>query len=246
MKLGRVTIEGDLGRIDAGDGAGAAIRSLSVHSIGVQNLATQIAAGANLTSHIQGNLGALVVKTDIKDATLAFAGQVRGILVGHDLDGAHLLLKGKSDPVTAMESVALNALTVVGNVENSQILAGHDLTGGVNGHVRIGTVRVGGNWAASDLIAGILAGTDGVFGDGSSVFDTDDGFIAGSAPGIVSKIAKVVIAGQIIGSGLPDEHFAIEAPALGIVSIGGSKLESFPAYLNPAQERFGDLTIRAF
>ena len=61
--LGRITVPGDLGRINAGDAntATPGIKSLTVSSMGSLDLTTQSGA-ASLESDITGSLGALTVK----------------------------------------------------------------------------------------------------------------------------------------------------------------------------------------
>jgi hypothetical protein len=75
IDLGKLTIDGDLGRIIAGDNNSStlATKKLIVGSLGVQGLNTQ-AAGGDLASKFRGRLGSLAVGGDFKDASLLVLG----------------------------------------------------------------------------------------------------------------------------------------------------------------------------
>ncbi|HEX8297415.1 MAG TPA: hypothetical protein VF593_14010 [Chthoniobacteraceae bacterium] len=97
IDLGKVTIKGDLGQIDAGDAtvtiASPAVKLLSVRSMGSFGLVTQGAVG-DLVSDFAGSLVALKVSGDLRgvylhaaggtgDAEAAFGSiQIRGSVIG--------------------------------------------------------------------------------------------------------------------------------------------------------------------
>ncbi|MDB6171285.1 MAG: repeat protein [Chthoniobacteraceae bacterium] len=218
LDLGTVSIGGDLGRIDAGTGGDLpAIKLLKVNSFGLAGLGTQEAMGASAISSINGNIGALNVQTDVRGVTLAVDGRVGAVALGGDLIDAHLLINGGTPPASGSTALALKSVAVAGNVTRSQILAGYDLTGGVNADVQIGNVTIGGDCVASDLVAGVLA-NNGVFGD------ADDKVIAGGSASIVARIAKVLIKGTAAGTFEPGGQFGIVAQAIGAVNIGHVKV----------------------
>ena len=85
----------------------------------------------------------------------------------------------------------------------------------MNPDAQIGAVKVAGNWTASNLIAGVIVGSDPGFGN---EFDT-------IAPGfdnalIVSKIASITIGGAVSGTGTGGDHFGFVAQRIGKVKIG--------------------------
>lgn len=220
LDLGTISIDGDLGRIDAGSGlARVAIKSLTVQSLGFAD--TQSGDNVSMLSNLNGGLGALTVRSDIHNATMVIGGKAGTIRIGHDLDGARLLIKGAVDTplnlLTNANAVALKSLSVKGSVAHSQILVGHELTGGINADVKIGTVIVNGNWLASDLVAGVQA-MDGFFGN------ANDTVIAGGNALIVARIANVVIKGQAVGMLEPGGQFGIVAQSIGALRCGTSKL----------------------
>jgi hypothetical protein len=217
VDLGTVSLDGDLGRIDAGAVGGLpAIKTLKLNSFGLAGLNTQVPIGASAISTIAGDLGTLNVRTDIRDITLAVDGRVGGVSLGGDLSGADLLIKG-STPATSGTALALRSLTVAGSVTGSQVLAGYDLTGGVNADVQIGNVTINGDCVASDVVAGVLA-KNGFFGD------ADDTVIAGGSASIASRIAKVLIKGTAAGTFEPGGQFGIVAQAIGAVGVGHVKV----------------------
>ena len=104
--------------------------------------------------------------------------------------------------------------------EFANILAGYDSNGnGVNAAARIGMVSVGGDWIASNLVAGALAGTDMQFGT------ADDQVIAQSdAAGAGSQIGPIVIAGQVLGdpNSNPDTRFGFVAGDVVSLKVAGT------------------------
>jgi hypothetical protein len=208
VTLGKVKIDGDLQQIDAGGAAG-----LTVYSLG-QFVAADL-YGAPLTSAIDGRLGALKVKTDASRVTLAT--QTLGAINVLNLDEVHIFAAGVVDPANSANALAIKSLTVRGSVRDSEILAGYDATGApFNADVRIGAVRVLGQWIASDLVAGVTAGADGVFASG----DLSETLIAGGNA-IVAKIASITIGGAVFGT-LGDllDGFGFAAEEIGKLNIG--------------------------
>ena len=210
MALGKVSIDGDLQQIDA-----AGVTGLSVYSLG--QFADADEHGAPLSSMIEGNLGALTVKTDASRVTIA--AQTIGAIKALNLDGVKILASGVLNPAKLANAIAIKSLTVSGSVRDSQILAGYDASGNaMNADVQIGAVKVLGQWVASDLVAGVHTGPDGSFAT------TDDTLVPGGNA-IVSKIASITISGAAFGtSGNLLDGFGFVAEEIGSVSIGKAKL----------------------
>ena len=128
-----------------------------------------------------------------------------------------------------------------GNVTGAQILAGYDRTGAAaNADASIGNVFIGGNWMASDLIAGASAGNDGLFGT------EDDALISGGNP-IVAKIASILINGAATGTETDADHFGFVAGQIAAFKAGGLKLALNPGPGNDLGVPIGatgDLQIR--
>ncbi len=80
IDLGTVTIDGDLGRITAGDATltTSGIAGLTVQSLGRYGT---FAGAINLNTVVQGKLGSLTVKSDVNNAFISVGGGVNGQIV---------------------------------------------------------------------------------------------------------------------------------------------------------------------
>jgi hypothetical protein len=197
VALGKVSIDGDLTQIDA-----ASLKALTVFSLG--ELAPADLHGGPLQSDILGTLGKLTVKTDVERVTFA-AADFGTVQIGAALHDANFLA-GSS----------LASLTVGASVSDTRILAGYSAAGlPLAVAAEIGKVTVGGNWISSDLVAGVTSG-NGFFGDAD---DTLNG------PGLLSRIAKITIAGAALGT-VDDvrDHFGFVAHEIAAFKVGKAKL----------------------
>ncbi|MHA3770905.1 beta strand repeat-containing protein [Verrucomicrobiota bacterium sgz303538] len=178
--------------------------------------------GNHTLVEIHGSLGSLSVRSGIANGDIHVAGNLGKLAVGTsgkhgveaDLENV-VLTAGGIAPTSAKLATVIASITVSGDVTNSQILAGYDLTGqGTNADAQIGSVKVSGNWNASDLVAGVIA-VNGEFGD------ADDAVIAGGSSDITSRIANVIIGGSVSGSADPTtDHFGFVAQQIGTVKVG--------------------------
>lgn len=175
-----------------------------------------------------GTLKTVTVNGSITSGTAPGSGAIQaGLAIGTIMVGSNLTGTA-SDPVlisavgpsrpTGLTDVAIQSLTVKGNVAFTNILAGFNLAGtGVNADAQIGTVSVGKNWSASNLIAGVGAGADGLFGT------SDDAKLSGTGVedvgAIVSTIASLTISGTATGA--QGSHFGIEAEYIIAAKIDG-------------------------
>ncbi|MGB8168534.1 MAG: hypothetical protein WCF18_13640 [Chthoniobacteraceae bacterium] len=160
----------------------------------------------NASIRADNDLGSLMVKGDIRgNQTLNGNSPVIVSARGQAVPGA------KTD-------LAIGAITVGGGVEFFQILAGYDGTfTPKNADAQIGPVKVEGNWAASSLAAGAVAGGNG-FGMGDTLIS---GAGTTNTAGIISKIASIAIGGQVIGSTGSGDHFGFVAEQVGSFKMGG-------------------------
>ena len=126
--------------------------------------------------------------------------------------------------------VAIGSITVGHRVEFANILAGYDQTlNAVNPDAQIGTVNVGGNWVASNLVAGVKnLGADNADGGGDDNInygDIHDALITGGSPdnaNIISRIAKITVNGQVFGtpnSINANDHFGFVAEQIGLLPL---------------------------
>src|SRR5690606_21709844 len=196
-----IVINGAFGTIDSDDEA--TIRGL---------------AGANVT--ITGNNSGLITyERDLAALSVGGVMQLARLRVGASLGE---LTAGSIDRSRISVADRLGSVIVAGDVFRTSIMAGGDLgddaaPGGVGFNAdrattgSIGSVRVGGNFTSSDIIAGMLRGTDAFFGTADDL----------SGQGI-SSVGNVNIEGQAFGSNVNSEQYRIAvAGDLGAVMISG-------------------------
>ena len=83
VNLGHITIDGDLGQIDAGSAAnndGGGVVSLRAHSLGAFGTATQLPGGSN-ESVITGTLGKLSLSRNMSGATIEVTGDIPAVSI---------------------------------------------------------------------------------------------------------------------------------------------------------------------
>ncbi len=234
VTLGKITVDGDLQQLDA---AGAT--ALTTYSLG--QFAKPGIHGAPLTSEITGRLGALTIKTDATRITLT--AQTIGPIQAANLDGVTILAQGFGNPGTPAAALVIKSLTITGSVKHSHLLAGYNPAGTpVNADVQIGKILIGGQWIASNLVAGAQAGPDGHFGT------ADDTLIPGGNA-IVAKIARLTVGGALLGTPAHlRDAFGLVAEQFGTVSLGKAKLPLQPGARNDTTPLLltitGDLRLR--
>lgn len=231
VDLGRVTIKGDLGGIDCGDGdpARPALRALNVRSMGCFGATTQ-GPNPDFQSDIFGALGALNVSGDVKNVSVSVAdgmdGTVGSVTIGGSLIGGADFVSGTIFSIGNMGPVMIGGSVIGGSGQASgQVGSGY----GQVGPVTVGGSLIGGSGYQSGLIAGATGlGSVTIGGDlvGGSHYETGVVKLFGTA----GKIGNINIAGSIFGgaglysggvfSSRPDIQPA--TTALNSVSVGGS------------------------
>lgn len=239
VALGNVTIDGDLGRINA-----AGLGTLTVDSMGVYGTATQ-AAGGSLINTIIGDLGGLNVKTTFTNELLTTSGRIGSVKIGgswlngrigagadigavtvggdfYGTDSANpaiLSAFGKAVAPKSGTDLAIASIKVGGNVGFANIFAGFSVgLTGTNADASVGSVTVNGSWFASNLLAGVRPGTDALRGT------ADDEKLSGGGvrdhAAIFSKIGAIVIKGTADGTAGAGDHFGIRAEQVASATIG--------------------------
>jgi hypothetical protein len=166
--LGTVLVDGDLGRIVAGDLriATAGVKALSVVSLGLFGTDT---GALNLTSSIRGKLGSLIVRTDVLDAhvsadsigpitvggSVLFAslfsrGDIGLVKIGGDLRGGDETNRGQISSQGHIAGVAIGGSFVGGS------LGGTISSSGDLGPVKIGRDLVGGGNFINNIPTGTI------------------------------------------------------------------------------------------
>jgi hypothetical protein len=106
-------------------------------------------------------------------------------------------------------------------VEDAEILAGYDIHQNPTGpDAQIGSVKVGGDWITSDLLAGCERRTNSF----QIISDPNHN------PKITSSIASITIGGQVLGATSGSTHilgdyFGFSAEQINALSVGGTKIK---------------------
>jgi hypothetical protein len=244
LGLGVVRIGGDL---VAGTGASPAGAILSSGDI------ERIIIGGNLVGGAASYSGSIVTNRQgdaapgagaIGDITIAGSliggaspltgifsnASIGDVIIGQDLRGsstatAKIQAAGNPAPASIEDALAIASVTIGGTVKNARILAGYNPAGSAtNADVQIGRVRVDGDWIASDVVAGIQS-SDPFFGDDAGASDNNTVIAAGNTPAITSRIARIVIGGQVLGT--PEtggDSFGFVAQEIGALVVNRTPL----------------------
>ncbi len=230
LDLGTVSIAGDLGQIDAGDGdtsaASPAIKALKVRTMGLFGLATQAGAGS-FDSDIQGRLGSFTATETVQDVFLHVTGGTDGTIGSVTIGGSLLGLR------------VGNLVTLPGAIKASGDIGPVKIKGDVLGlSYGGGSIQSDGGKIASVTIGGSLLGLAGDFsglirsgGDLGPVKIVHDvrggtgpnsGYIANDATAgpLDSAMGSITIGGTLVGgSGAEGGQIRSEG-TIGAVKIG--------------------------
>jgi hypothetical protein len=211
-KLGTATIGGD---IRGGDSSESAY--IEADRI------TSITIGGSIVSGIDRDAQAdLVHNASIRAGHDIGTITVRGSILGNEspngISRPVISALGKPTALVGASDLALTSLTVGGGVRFTDVLAGfgpNDTpSGGSNGDASIHTVRVGGDWVASSISAGIQDAA----GDG---FANGDDYVIPGGTAIVARIASITIGGAVIGTKTnPNDHFGFTAQQISSFKAG--------------------------
>lgn len=144
LDLGKVTVDGDLGRIVAGtnNATKAALARLTVDSLGARGVATQATTSPSLFSLVTGALGGLKVTHDVLGASVEATGphsSIGAVVIGGNLIGLNAVNTGKIFSDRSLGNVTLGGGISGGGDYSGLIQAGTNM-----GRVKIGTVVLGG------------------------------------------------------------------------------------------------------
>lgn len=180
-------------------------------------------AGTDAASGLS-NSGAIRALHDIGTLT------VKGSLEGTATHPVIISAVGQITPTSTVD-LAMKSVTVLGRVFQSEILAGYgpDTTNSVfgnalNADAQIGTMKTGGDWIASDLIAGLGTGGDGFFGDANDAKIDITGVTGGrDTATAISRIASIIIGGRVLGdTSVSGIRHGLGAQFVGSMKVGGT------------------------
>ncbi len=213
-RLGTATIGGD---IRGGDSSESAY-------IKADRIGSVLIGGSIVSGIDQDTLSDLVHNASIRAGHDIGTVTVRGSILGHESANGIVrpVISALGQPTGSARAsdLALTSLVVGGRVLFTQVLAGfapNDTPGGgSNGNASIGTVRVGGDWIASNISAGVSDPAGDGFANG------DDYAIPGfNGDLIIARIASITIGGAVIGTKAnPNDHSGFTAQQIGSFRAG--------------------------
>ncbi len=195
IDLGAVTIDGDLGRIRAGDATTttSGLKGLTVQSMGRFGTST---GAPDLTTAVQGKLDFLKVKSDVKEAQINVVGGVDGkigsVFIGGSLIGGTGGFSGR-----IFSSGDMGFVTIVGDLTG----AGGSNSGEVISDAKLAGVKIGGSVQGG-------AGTR----SGRIVSTGDMGFVT---------IVGDLVGGSASGGANLSESGSIRAKRIASLTLGG-------------------------
>lgn len=220
VDLGSVVIDGDLGRIDAGDATrpGLALKSLTVQSLG----ALGNAGGAgDRVSHIEGSVGALTVRGDVRHAffrvedtsTAVARGHIGTVLIGGSLIG------GAGENQGALFAETLGSVKVQGSLVGG---AGF-YSGCIFTKLHIASVQVGGSLLGdSGIFSGSIRTESGGIQAAKVGGDLRGGTQAGTgAIAAFGALGRAIVGGSVIGGAASSSGALIGNASMGSIFIGG-------------------------
>jgi hypothetical protein len=239
--IGPVAIAGNL-EGGSGTGSGEIFANTTLAALYVGN---SIIAGSNNGAMTQS--GAIRAGANIGAITIG------GSLLGTSDSPVLITAVGQASLArVAKTDVAIASLSVAGKVQYADILAGYDENlNGVNGQASIGRVKVGGDWIASNLIAGVSGNDDTTtvaastnFG-GSGEVDLPPAF---PNDNLTAVIAGITIGGAVLGTPASvnnEDQFGFVAQEIAAFSVGGVafKLNSGPDNDNLPVGDTGDVNL---
>ena len=215
ISITNLTIGGNIrggSAVGTNDLVGSGTVKCTSGQIDIMTVKGSLIAGTDATTGQFADNGAIRAGTSIGSL------EIRGNMLGNTTNTAFISAYGqKSPPINS--DVAIGTVRILGAMEYGFIYAGIGMAGQKNADAQIGTVFVGGDWLASDAVAGAAAGLDGDFGT------QDDGKLSGpltkDLPAVYSQINRFTVAGQLISTDFTSDNFGVVAESVNNLNLGG-------------------------
>ena len=212
--IGRVSIGGWL----VGGSIDGALDLADTGSIRADGSIASVSVGGSIFAGVATNggrlfrSGAVIAGADLGPVS------VGGSLLGNSSNTVKIIASGQSQLVPTLEDRAIASVTVKGDANYAEILAGFTVNFfGNNADASIGIVRVGGDWIAGSIVAGAedLPTVNG-YGTGDRLQTAFDDVAQ------VARIAEITIGGNVGGTaGITNDHFGFVAQRIDKVRIAG-------------------------
>jgi hypothetical protein len=243
--IGFVRIGGDL----IGGSISDALSLVGSGSIESGRIAS-VAIGGSIIAGIDNSIiGSLIKNASIRAVDDIGSLTVKGSLIGNSLSPVIISARGQETLApNATTDMAIRRLSVGKRVEWAQILAGYDVDlTAMNTRASVGTVSVGGDWIASDLVAGVRTDSNqnppNLFGDA----DDQPIIVLGGGDRPLARIGSILIQGVTVGTASGADHFGFVAEVIGTFKSLGFIAGLTPGSNNDVLElspMTGDVTIR--
>jgi hypothetical protein len=228
LDLGDVSVDGDLGQIDAGNNnlSSPAIKSLQVGSLAAQGVLTQ-GAGGSIISNINGSITAVTVNGNLQGSLILTGGSdgkigtltITGILLGGDqVESGYIEASG------AIKTATLGGIQGGLAAESGRMVAKSFDVVTVNGSVVGGDGEKSGSIRAERNIAELTV-TGDVLG-GSAATANGSGQIRARFSILLATIEGEIRGGGGSNSGAVDAGDSLEVVTVGGGLFGGSGFES--------------------
>ncbi len=185
-----------------------------------------------------GTIGSLVIGGSLIGAVkIQSGGKLGAVTVKGAVAGESLASPGVGSATAPLKGadVAIGSVTIGQSAEFLQILGGYDKTRiAKNADAVISKVKVGGDFRASSLFAGVVASVDNLLG----TVDDTKAAVTRDAANRFFGIASIMIRGQAIGTVDTGDVFAIESETIGKAVINGFTYKTKLGARN-AQDTFG-------
>lgn len=216
VDLKSVSVEGHLETIVVGD------QNAKNHGLGT--LKVDSMGGGATESIFHGGSGKIRVSGSVEAAVLhCLEGSFGSIKIGDALVDSIISITRGIRPAT--EALGIGALSVGANVDSARILT--------DGGLKVKSVKVGGDWIASDLAVGVLSGDE--------FFGNDNDYAAdGEKRG--SILGKIQIGGSLYGTAEQGDSFGICAGEVGKLKIAGQRYEVYRT--SPLPSATGDVSLK--
>jgi hypothetical protein len=219
--IGTVSIGGDLHGTSF-DGTAAVAQTANIRA---QLNLKSVTIGGSVISGANTGTGGIGYSGAIQAGQTLGPVKIAGSILGTATSTVTISGTGLASPTKVTQDLAIGSVTVGGSSTYAVIEAGYGVNGAtISGDAQIGVVKIGGDFIASDIIAGVKTQTAGAdFGTSTdSLIATPAG---DSADAIYAKIASITISGQIEGTVATGDSFGIEAQLIGPISVGGLPLQ---------------------
>jgi hypothetical protein len=221
---GNILASGDIGPLKiGGDLQGGSIRGTAPDLdrsgyVEGGRIASIVIGGSMIAGIDDSTAGRLLhnasIRVDDDIGAITVGGNLVGNLTDNGLSRVVISARGQETLAPgATSDIAIKSLTIHGSVRLAAILAGFGPAdpdnAGSNGNASIGAVKVGHDWIASSITAGVQDGGGVGFG---TVGDT---IINNASDPIIARIASILIKGVVTGSAVLGDHFGFTAQQVG-------------------------------